>query len=323
MKQTFKNVGISMAVGILLPYLFLSFGVTLLHRYRMQEEVTVPAQTEPLPETEISLPVRFRTEETVREMDMDTYLVGVILAEMPASFEMEALKAQSCVARTYAGKAFATGGKHGDGSVCGESFCCQGYTTVDAYLAAGGTEDGVNRIQSAVTATSGQVLTYGGQLIEATYFSCSGGRTEDAVAVWGTDFPYLQAVDSPGEEQAAYYTDTQVFSAAEFARLLQLPLTGDPGGWIGTATYTEGGGIHTLEIGGKSFSGTALRSLLGLKSTAFSAEVQDSQILITTRGYGHRVGMSQYGADAMAASGSSWEEILAHYYRGAEVTTLS
>lgn len=324
MKQTLKNVGVSMAVGIMLPYLFLSFGVTLLHRYRMQEETTAPVQTELPPETGIFLPVRFRTGDgTVQEMDMDTYLVGVVLAEMPASFEMEALKAQSCVARTYAGKAYATGGKHGDGSVCGNPSCCQGYTTVEAYLTAGGTEDGVNRVQRAVSATSGQVLTFNGQLIEATYFSCSGGRTEDAVAVWGTDYPYLQAVDSPGEEQAAYYTDIQVFSASEFARLLQLPLTGDPESWIGTATYTEGGGIHTLTIGGKSFTGTELRSLLGLKSTAFSVAVEDSQILITTRGYGHRVGMSQYGADAMAALGSSWEEILAHYYRGTELTTLS
>lgn len=324
MKQTVKNVGFSMAIGILMPYLFLSFGVTLLNRYRMQEETAATVQTELPTETTVSLPVRFRTgDETVTEMDMDAYLLGVVLAEMPASFEMEALKAQSCVARTYAGKAYISGGKHGDGSVCGDTSCCQGYTTVDTYLASGGTEEAVNRVRTAVSVTSGQVLTYDEQLIEATYFSCSGGRTEDAVAVWGTDFPYLQAVDSPGEEQAAYYTDTQVFSASEFARLLQLPLTGDPAGWIGNATYTEGGGIHTMEIGGESFTGTRLRNLLGLRSTAFSVEVQDSEIVITTRGYGHRVGMSQYGADAMAAAGSSWEEILAHYYRGAELTTLS
>ena len=328
MKQMVKNIGLSMVMGILLPYLFLGFGVTLLNRYRMQEdieeEMDAAVQTEPFPESAVSLPVYFRSDdETVTEMDMDTYLLGVILAEMPASFEMEALKAQSCVARTYAGKAYISGGKHGDGSVCGNPSCCQGYTTVDTYLASGGTEEGINRVRAAVAATSGQVLTYDGQLIEATYFSCSGGRTEDAVAVWGTDFPYLQAVDSPGEEQAAYYTDTQVFSASEFARMLQLTLTGDPTGWIGTATYTEGGGIHTMEIGGKRFTGIQLRSLLGLRSTAFTVEVQGSEIRIITRGYGHRVGMSQYGADAMAESGSSWKEILAHYYRGTELMTLS
>lgn len=317
-----------MAMGIFLPYLFLSFGVTLLSRYRIQEdteeEIAAAVQTESFPETAVSLPVYFHTDDgTVTEMDMDTYLLGVVLAEMPVSFEMEALKAQSCVARTYAGKAYISGGKHGDGSVCGNPSCCQGYTPVDTYLASGGTEEGVNRVRTAVAATSGQVLTYDGQLIEATYFSCSGGRTEDAVAVWGTDFPYLQAVDSPGEEQAAYYTDTQVFSASEFARLLQLTLTGDPDGWIGSVTYTEGGGIHTMEIGGECFTGIQLRSLLGLRSTAFSVEVQDSEIRIITRGYGHRVGMSQYGADAMAESGSSWKDILAHYYRGTELITLS
>lgn len=324
MKQRMKTIGISLAMGVLLPYLFLSFGVTLLSRYRMQEEMAVTVGTEPVQEAAVSLPVLFRDAGgNAVQMDMDTYLVGVVLAEMPAFFEMEALKAQSCVARTYAGKAYITGGKHGDGSVCGEPSCCQGYTAVDTYLASGGTQEAVDRVRSAISATTGQVLTYDGELIEATYFSCSGGRTEDAVAVWGTDFPYLQAVDSPGEEQAAYYTDEQIFSPDEFARLLQLPLTGDPADWIGTATYTEGGGVHSLEIGGESFSGTRLRSLLGLRSTAFSVAVQDSEIRITTRGYGHRVGMSQYGADAMAASGSSWQEILAHYYRGTELTTLS
>lgn len=323
MKPKLKVMGIPFVAGVVLPYMFLSFGVTLLERYREQPVAEAALQTEPvIRPPAVSLPVRFRLENgSVQEMDMDTYLTGVVLAEMPASFEPEALKAQSCVARTYARKAYVTGGKHGDGSVCGSPSCCQGYTKPETYLEKGGTEEAVEKVRSAVADTSGKVLTYDGELIEATYFSCSGGRTEDAVAVWGTEFPYLQAVDSPGEEQAAYYTDTKTFSVSEFAEALSL--TGDPAAWLGTATYTEGGGIHTMVIGGKTFTGTQLRSLLGLRSTSFSITVQTDKIMVHTRGYGHRVGMSQYGAEAMALSGSSWEEILFHYYRGTEITLLS
>ena len=322
MKQLVKALGLPLVMGMVLPYLFLSFGVTLLDRYRAQPQPEPILQTQIQPREErVTLPVLFRGKDgTVREMDMDTYLVGVVLAEMPAAFEMEALKAQSCVARTYARKAWATGGKHGDGSICAEPSCCQGYREESAYLGAGGTQEAVEKVRAAVAATSGSVLTYGGELIEATYFSCSGGRTEDAVAVWGTDFPYLQAVDSPGEENAACYTDTKTISLAEFAGTLDLPRDSIT---LGMATYTEGGGIHTLAIGGKTFTGTQLRSLLGLRSTAFSMTLGDSEVIITTRGYGHRVGMSQYGADAMALSGSSWQEILSHYYPGTVVTRLS
>ena len=324
MKQLVKNVGISLIMGMILPYLFLSFGVTVLNRYR--EQTPQPAflleQTEVL--AAVSLPVRLRMEgDAVLEMDMDTYLVGVLLAEMPVSFDLEALKAQACVARTYARKAYTTGGKHGDGSICTDSACCQGYKAPDIYLAEGGTEEEMEKVQSAVRSTSGYVLMYDGELIEATYFSCSGGRTEDAVAVWGREFPYLQAVDSPGEENAAYFTDSKQFTASEFAQLLQLPLIEDPASWLGTTTYTEGGGVHTMVIGGKTFTGTELRSLLGLRSTAFSMTADPTGVSVITRGYGHRVGMSQYGANAMAISGSTWEEIVSHYYQNAELVSLS
>lgn len=324
MKQMIKNIGFSLVMGMVVPYLFLSFGVTLLERVRRQTLPPSLNPTETAVAESVSLPVRLTgIDGTVTELDMDSYLVGVLLAEMPAAFETEALKAQSCVARTYARKAYITGGKHGDGSVCTKPACCQGYTAVDTYLASGGTEAAVDKVRSAVQSTSGCVLVYDGALIEATYFSCSGGRTEDAAAVWGTDFPYLQAVDSPGEEQAAHYTDTLHFSPSEFSEALELPLTGNPADWLGTTTYTEGGGVHTMVIGGEIFSGTQLRTLLGLRSTAFSLSADETGISVTTRGYGHRVGMSQYGADAMAASGSTWEQILLYYYTGAEILRLS
>ncbi len=252
----------------------------------------------------------------VEQMDMDEYLTGVVLAEMPAFFEPEALKAQAVAARTYARKASVTGGKHGDGSVCTDYTCCQAYQSPEEYMEKGGSRDDIQKVRSAVLDTSGYVLTYDGELIEAVYFSCSGGKTEDAVAVWGTDYPYLRSTESPGEENALFYSETRVFTPEEFVEALGIVLSGEPAQWFGEVTRTAGDGVDTMEIGGIKYSGVELRAALGLRSTAFSITVQDDEIQIVTHGYGHRVGMSQYGADAMAAAGSDYRQILEHYYPG-------
>ena len=323
MKPLWKDVLTAIFMGMILPGVMLNFAVMVLDSQPQTAQAQEIPQQETTPET-VPLPMRLRSSDgTVEEMDMDTYLVGVVLAEMPASFETEALKAQSVVARTYTRKAYETGGKHGDGSVCTKSACCQAYITEENYLAQGGTQENLEKIRSAVLATSGYVLTYGDELIEATYFSCSGGSTEDAAAVWGTDFPYLQATPSPGEENTAYYTDTVTFTPQQFQNALGAILTGTPKSWFGTTTYTEGGGVATMTIGGEPYTGTQLRSLLKLRSTAFTVSASEESITITTQGYGHRVGMSQYGADAMAATGSTFDEILAYYYQGTALTKIT
>ena len=126
---------------------------------------------------------------------------------------------------------------------------------------------------------------------------------------------------SPGEENAPHDTDTVTFTPGEFQTALGVTLSGSPKSWFGTTTYTEGGGVASMTIGGESYTGTKLRSLLGLRSTAFAVAVGE-EITITTKGFGHRVGMSQYGADAMAVTGSTFEEILAYYYQGTTLTRL-
>lgn len=321
MRPLWKDVLTALFMGLVVPGLLLNAGVLLLD----SQAAPVAQETEETAETlppKISLPVRIRAADgSVTETDMDAYLVGVILAEMPADFAVEALKAQSVAARTYARKAYETGGKHGDGSVCTDPGCCQAYLTQSDYLARGGTQEGLSRVEKAVAATSGEVLTYDGELIEATYFSCSGGSTEDAVAVWGTAFPYLQAVDSPGEEKAVHYSDTFSFTPETFSQALGAPLSGPPTGWFRNVAFTRGGGIAEMEIGGVRYTGVELRGLLGLPSTDFSISATETAITITTHGYGHRVGMSQYGADAMAMTGKDYREILAHYYPGTELVT--
>lgn len=251
---------------------------------------------------------------TVALMDIEEYVLGVVLAEMPAEFHKEALKAQAVAARTVACKGYYGSWKHVAASVCTDPSCCQAYCRVENYL---GTESNLNDVKNAVSETKGQVLMYGGKYVEATYFSCSGGRTEDALAVWGTHIPYLQAKDSPGEEDAEHYYDIVTFSKPEFCAMLGIEENAIL--QILSISYTSGGGVDTICISGKMFQGTQLRKLLNLRSTSFSISFDSQNVTIQTKGFGHRVGMSQYGAQAMACSGSSYEEILQYYYPGTEI----
>ena len=314
-----KETLLSFLAGAVLPLAL----TAIFHQKPMVEDVERGSPTPTVIQTgfdeKVELTVKNRAGN-LRQMPMDDYLTGVVLAEMPADFEPEALKAQAVVARTYTCKRM-EGSKHGEAAVCMDPGCCQSWRSPEEYLAEGGRQSAVDKVRQAVADTDGLVLCYQGKLIDATYFSCSGGSTEDAVAVWGQDVPYLQAVDSPGEEDAPRFTDSVAFSAGEFAAKLGLAAGGDPADWFGAVTYTDGGGVDTMTIKGTIFTGVRLRSALGLRSTAFEVHVSGDTVSVTTRGFGHRVGMSQYGAQAMALGGSTCPEILAHYYTGTELTS--
>ena len=269
---------------------------------------------------DLSIPV-LSMDESVVCMDLEDYIIGVLLQEMPADFEPEALKAQAVASRTYTLRRYEKRFKHDNAAVCTDSSCCQAYCSPESYLQNGGSEECIENVRNAVTETSGQVLTYAGELIEATYFSCSGGMTEDALAVWGADIPYLQATPSPGEESADHYSDTVKLSLYDFEQALGFDLTGQPEKWIQDITYTQGGGVETVNICNRTYTGVELRKLLNLRSTAFVITVLGDTVSITTKGFGHRVGLSQYGADAMAVSGYDYKQILAHYYTGSVLTT--
>ena len=317
MVQLKKRMVLSFLAGAVLPLILTAVFQKIPRVEDVESDTISPTQIIGTVDAQTMLTVKNQAGN-LQQMSLREYLVGVVLAEMPADFEEEALKAQAVVARTYTQKRM-EGDKHGEAAVCMDSGCCQGYRSAEDYLGEGGTQRSVDKVRRAVEATDALVLEYDGRLIDATYFSCSGGSTEDAVAVWGQDVPYLQAVDSPGEEDAPRYSDSVTFTSAELAEKLGFSDDGKPGAWFGDVTHTDGGGVETLTIRGKEFSGTELRSKLGLRSTAFEVTVSGKKIVITTRGFGHRVGMSQYGAQAMAEAGSGFEEILAHYYVGTEL----
>jgi len=320
MRVGIKNFIISLIFVIIFPIIVFS-GLKTDEQNAVETFVTETSEAVQYCNTDHKIRL-LENDGSVTILPLEEYILSVVLKEMPANFNLEALKAQAIAARTYTLKCQAHGGKHATADVCSDPSCCQAYITEDAYLNNGGEKESVVRIKSAVTATEGLILLYNGQLIEATYFSTSGGMTESAVSVWGSEIPYLQATGSPGEEVSTHYLTTQFIEADDFEKALGISSADYTGTYIQDIRYTDGGGIESLVICGKSFTGLELRKLLNLKSTAFSIVPTGNGITITTKGYGHRVGMSQYGANAMAMDGHSYTEILFHYYSGVEIGTV-
>lgn len=247
-------------------------------------------------------------------MDLEAYIIRVLLGEVSPEFHEEALKAQAVAARTYTLYCIEMLNKHGSGAVCTDYHCCQAYCELNDYISSNGTSKELEKVINAVEDTAGEVLRFDNELICATYFASSGGRTEDALEVWGKAYPYLKAVESPGEESCGYFTKEFSITPLQLQDVLNVKLSGKPETWFGMVRNTLGGGVDLMRIGGKLYTGVEIRRLLNLRSTMMTVTAGDEEIVFVTKGYGHRVGMSQHGADAMARNGSSYQEILKHYY---------
>ena len=264
----------------------------------------------------------------VLEMDLGTYLVGVVRAEMPASFELEALKAQACAARTYTLYKLYYGSNHGEtADICTDSTCCQAYIGEEQAFANWGGDADIyeQKIEQAVVGTDGQAILYEGAPILAVFHSSSAGLTRAAGEVWLNDMPYLQPVSSPepGDAIPNYYSRVD-FTAEDFQSKFQAAnpeadFSGGISSWITDAESDEAGSVRTVRVGGVAVKGTQLRSVLGLRSACFTWETQDNTVSFFVTGFGHGVGLSQYGANQMAAEGADFREILTHYYTGVTV----
>ena len=256
--------------------------------------------------------VSVTVDGTPEDMTLHDYLTGVLMGEMPASYELEALKAQAVAARTYTLHRLSGGGTLSD-----DPSVCQAFIPLAQAQDKLGTDWAalLEKLHQAVEETDGQVLTYNGQLISATYFSGSGGKTESAQAVWGSDIPYLVSVESPGEETTSDYESTVTVPLSEFLETLEITTPA-----VSSVSYTAGDGVDTIVIGGKTFTGLQLRSIFQLRSTRFQMTVTEDQVIFNVLGNGHRVGMSQCGAEAMAQSGSNYQDILLWYYTGVTLT---
>ena len=267
----------------------------------------------------------------VEEVALDTYLCHVVSAEMPVDFEKEALKAQAIVARTYTIYKM-NHKKHDNADICDDSNCCQAWISKEDRLARwdGDKEEKWKKIEDCVNETKGKIITYNNEPINAFFHSNSGGKTELPVDVWGggSNMPYLQVVETAGEDGYTQYNSEVELSNEEIVEKLkekytdiQIDFNNEED--IKILEYTSSGRVKTIKFGNHEISGTEARTIFGLRSTNFEIEKIDGKIKFTVTGYGHGVGMSQTGADSMAKSGSSAEDIINHFYVGIEIKDVN
>ncbi len=261
------------------------------------------------------------------EMDFDDYIKGVLIGEMPVSYEIEALKAQALVARTYTlYKLKNAESIHNGADMCDDINCCQCFRTKE-YAFASWDDSGEQakwlKIEEAVNATKNQCITYNDEIIAAFFHANSGGKTEDVKYIWGeVEIPYLKSVaglEKDLDEEIITLTKDQFENLMKTKYDSYVYNSGD----IKVIDYTTSGRVNSLQIGEITLKATELRNLLSLKSTNINIETTDETVIIKTNGYGHGVGMSQVGANQMALDGKKYDEIIKHYYTGVEIQSIS
>lgn len=262
----------------------------------------------------------------VENINIEEYLYGVVAAEMPASYELEALKAQAIVARTYT-KYKKNEKKHENADICDSSLCCQAWISKENRYARweeNERESNWQKIVTAVNETAGKYIVYEGEPINALFHSNSAGKTELPINVWGGQYPYLQSVETSGEEAYSTYSSMVQLSKDELIQKMlekysKFEIDFEKDDCVRILEYTESGRVKTLKVGNINLSGVEARTILGLKSAKFEFMFKDDSINFISLGYGHGVGLSQSGSDSLAKQGYNYEDIIKHYYKNVEI----
>lgn len=284
---------------------------------------------EPLPESQEVLSVYVKAVDKVVDMNKEQYLKEVVAAEMPADFHIEALKAQAVAARSYldsrlsAYKKSGNPPEHKGADICTDSAHCKAWISMDDRIKSWGKNGQSNweKISRAVTETSGQIITYNNEVISAVFHSTSSGRTENSKDVWGGERPYLVSVESPGDLYSPKLKSEKTISLDDFKKTISENVENVDFNkeLIGEINRSEAGGIITVSVGGVEIKGSKLRSLFNLRSANINININGDTVNFDVTGYGHGVGMSQYGANHLAHEGKDYVEILKTYYQGVEV----
>lgn len=286
----------------------------------------------PPPEDEEIITIYIKEEDRVAETTKGQYLREVVAAEMPATFEIEALKAQAVAARTYlksrmnAYDASQPPEEHKGADICTDYAHCKAWISEEKRRDLWG-EDADNnwaKIDTAVSETAEELVLFEDEVISAVFHSTSSGMTESSKDVWGGERAYLVSVESPGEESAPNFHTQKTVSFDVFKRTILENFDGakEDAEPVGEIKRSQAGGIITATLFGSEISGSKLRNLFELKSANINITINEDEVLFDVKGYGHGVGMSQYGANAMAKNGSTYTEILTHYYQGTTVGKL-
>lgn len=264
-----------------------------------------------------TIKVKDEKTEQISKIPFEEYIKGVVSGEMPASFEIEALKAQAVAARSYA--LYHMNGKEYDVT---NTTSNQVYLT-DEELKERWKEDyntNINKIKKAVTETEGEYLTYNGQTANAMFFAASVGKTENSEEVFVSEVPYLRSVSSKWDESSPVFNDVVIVELKDFYEKLNLAYNDSLNVEIIEKTST--GRTKKLKINGQELDGRNFASALKLRSNFFNISQNEKKVTITTTGYGHGVGLSQYGANGMAKEGYKYDQILKHYYEGIEIKKM-
>ena len=273
-----------------------------------------------------------KDKNEVEEVNLDEYITNVISAEMPVTYDLEALKAQAIVARTYTIYKITTSKKHENADICDKSTCCQAWISREDRFKKWDEDkrnENWNKIVQAVNETVGKIITYEGKPINAFFHANSGGKTEVPFYVWGgTGYPYLQVVETSGEENYSGYKSEAKFTKEEFIEKIKkehedFEIDFKEENCIQIIERDNSNRVVTVKIGNLKLSGVETRTLLGLRSANFTIEINKDEILFKVIGYGHGVGMSQTGADSLAKQGKNYEEIIKHFYTGVEIIEMN
>ncbi len=284
-------------------------------------------------ETKKIITAYIKNEDKVIEMDLEEYLCGVLAAEMPAAFPIEALKAQAVAARSYILDKINKNSKniteHKGADVCTDFAHCKAWMTKEERFekwAEDEREKNWKKIETAVSETKGEIMTYDGKPITAVFYAISSGRTENADEVWGGDVPYLKSAESPYDVNAPGYSSSVTVTKEKFKKLLlekfpDMKFPQNAKDWYKEEKRSEGGAVASCKIGGVTVKGTEMRTVFGLRSHNYTIDIGE-EITFNVKGYGHGVGMSQWGAKFYAEEGKNYRDILRIYYSGIEFENI-
>ena len=299
-------------------------------RPRAAERIPIPS-----PGGKIPILVFNHLSQQLVEMELEEYLVGVVAAEMPASFALEALKAQAIVARTYTVNKMRSFGGEGctrnpGADICTDPAFCQAWESEEQSLSKWPEADArqyLDKLRRAVAQTAGKVVLHNGQTIDAVFHSNCGGQTENSEDVWLSARPYLRGKLCPYCDNTRWSQTEHVYTGAQFARQIlpyvqAIPVSSAGQPLLGAAERSSSGRVSQLSVAGENISGRDFRSALQLPSTNFTWRFAGEQVIFTVRGHGHGVGLCQYGADGMARAGKTAREIIYYYYTEVTVNSL-
>jgi len=315
--RSFLTIGLLLTIILVLPSLIvIPFTRDEDPLQAITEENPIVQVEEEGPSITVSV-LRSETKET-EKVDLESYVSRVVASEMPTEFEIEALKAQGLAARTY----IINHMLNQENTSVSDIESDQVYKDESELREMWGDKfhENMEKLSKAVQATKGKIITYEGKPITAAYFSTSNGFTENSEDYWEHELPYLRSVSSPWDEQSPKFKEQFIFPIGEVEKALDLTINPDSSFHL---TRTDSGRVSELTIVGKSFTGREIREKLSLPSSDFSIKKNDDHIIFMTKGFGHGIGMSQYGADGMAKEGKTYQEIIQHYYKDVEIQQIN